>query len=378
MRLQVSAPLLIMACVATVLSVVAMIAVERSAATVKWAKEKEMNGVAALVEATLRQSSRTATAQAELIAGMPGVGGALAAGDMAWLKQIVPTYQHQRAKFGVEGAAFVLPPAKIALRLHDLSRSGDDQSARRPLLVISNRLHEPQSGIEVSPTSSAMRGTAPVTFKGSHVGVMEWSVGLFTIAQEIHDIANAEVTFFLQEERLEGNRAAEDRRIGGMTGFVSTDWDLTSSLLRATDLETYNGTKLTYHSVHGIDYAAVHVPLFDFSSQRVGTVVAIREVGEFARVEKVLRAVLLTAVVVGTLACGGVVLTVVGGQLIRPMTRLSARARTLSSGDFSAPVSDLGREDEVGALAGALESLRQSLLRRIPPGTKPDPSDKVG
>lgn len=377
MQLRVSAPLSIMACVAAVLSLVAMIAIERSATTVQWAKEKEMNGVAALIEASLRQSSRTAVAQAELIAAMPGVGTALAAGDIGWLKQIVPAYQHQRAKFGIEGAAFVLPPAKIALRLHDLSRSGDDQSAQRPLLVVSNRLHEPQTGVEISPTSSGMRGTAPVSVNGNHVGVVEWSIGLFTIAQEIHDIANAEVTFFLQKDRLGDNRIVDERHIGNLAGFVSTDWDLTSSLLTATDLEDFGGIKLSYHTAHGIDYAAVHVPLFDFSGQRVGTVVAVREINEFARTEKILRAGLMTAVVVGTLACGGVVLTVMGGLLLRPMTRLSARARTLASGDFSAPVSDLGRDDEIGALAAALESLRQSLLRRYPPGAKPGPSDRA-
>lgn len=369
MRLRVSAPLSIMASVAIVLAAIAMIASERSAATVQWAKEKEMNGIAALVEAGLRQSARTAVAQAELIAGMPGVGPALARGDVAWLKGIIPAYQHQRAKFGIEGAAFVTPPATVALRLHDAARMGDDQSAKRPILVVSNRLHEPQSGVEISPTSAAMRGTAPINHNGVHVGIVEWSIGLFTIAQEIHDATNAEVTFFVEPKRVEGNRTAEERRLGPVAGLVSTDWEQASSLLRPLDLEEFNGVKITYHTLHSVDYGAVHVPLFDFSGQRVGTVVAVREVNEFSRAQRVLRAVLTTAVIVGTLAIGVVVVMVITGMMVLPIGRLSNRAGTMAKGDFSSPVSDIHRDDEIGGFARALEAMRQSLLRRFPPGS---------
>ncbi len=370
MRLQISAPLSIMASIASVLVVVVMIAIDRSEATIRWAKEKQMTEVAAQIEATLRQTARTATAQAELLAGIPGVGQGVAQEDSEWLKGLTTVYQRQRAKYGVESATFVRPPAKVLLRLHDLNRSGDDQSTKRPLLVAVNRLHEPQGGLEITPNTVGMRGVAPISFNGDHVGAVEWGVGLFRIAQEIHDVTHAEVTFFLQRSRVEGNRTAEERRLGAMAGMVSTDWELTSSLLTLSDLEETNSIKIGYVVWRETEYAAVHVPLFDFSGQRVGTVVAINEINEFSRAASFVRAILISAMVVGVLLCGGVVLIVVRGMLLRPMVRLSERATGLSKGDYSSRVADTERSDEIGHYATALETLRHNLLRRVLPPFK--------
>ena len=298
MRLSLSVPLSVMASVTLVLTVVADIAIDRSFESIRWAKDKQMEAVAATVNSTLREAGHNAMAQAELIAGMPGVSDAVAKSDVDWLKGMAPDYQRQRAKYGIDGASFVLPPATMLLRLHDLSRAGDDQSQKRPLLVTANTMQVPMSGLEISSTTIGMRGTAPVSSNGTHVGTVEWAIGLFRIAQEIHDSTNSEITFFIDRSRVEGNRLAEERLIGPMSGMVATDWELATSVVTPVDLEPFNGDKILYRNLHGTAYGIVHVPLYDFSSQRVGTVVAVRDVSEFTRAENTIRSIVITVVLV--------------------------------------------------------------------------------
>lgn len=368
MRLSAAAPLTIIAGVAAVLGVIASIAVNRSAETARWARDREMAATASLIDVTLRQATRTAIAQAELLAGMPGVGSAVARQDRDWLKTVLPVFQRQRSKYGVDGVSFIRPPAIELLRLHDIPRFGDDQSAERPLLVATSRQHEAQGGLEITATSVGIRGIAPVFDNGNPVGLVEWRVGLFGVAQEIHEATKAEVTFFLDHGRLTGNRTAEERRLGPMAGLASTDWEQAAALLTGQDLEPVNNIKVDYRRWRSTDYAVVQVPLFDFAGDRVGTLAAVRETTDFTRAENIAKAGVIASALVGILACYGLVLVVLRGKILRPMGRLSTRATALARGDYSSAVSDTGRDDEVGEHAGALEKLRRNLLARtLPP-----------
>jgi HAMP domain-containing protein len=378
MRLYVAAPLSIIAGIGAVLSIVAVLAIGRSTDTVQWSKNKEMLRVATLISDVLRITTSNAVAQAELVAGMPGVGAALARQDREWLRSVLPVFQQQRAKYGVEGLTFIAPPALTVLRLSDPSRFGDDQSASRPMLLAASRLREAQGGLEISRTSIGLRGVAPVTNENRTVGLVEWRVGLFGIAREMNEVTDAEITVFFNRDRLVGNRAAEERQVGEMSALASTAWELTSALVRPEDLKPVNAVKVEFRTWRKTDYALVHVPLFDFAGERIGTVVAVAESNEFARAESANRAILTAAVIVGTLACAGLVLVVLRSRLLRPMGRLAERSERLSKGDFTSPVPDLGRKDEVGVQSAALESLRQSLLKRALPAPPPDPPKEAG
>jgi methyl-accepting chemotaxis protein len=366
MRLSISTPLSIIAGIGLALAAVAGIAMDRGAETVRWAKEKEIRSVAAQVDRVLARASRSAMASAELFAAMPGIAGAIEQDDMTWFKGLVPIFQHQRSKYGVQGITLLRLPARVAFRTHDPGRYGDDVSASRPMIVETSRLHESRTGLEVSSSGVAMRGVAPVFLNGTPVGLVEWLVGLLDIAKEIHEATDAEITFFIDRARLDA-RAADDRRVGPMAALASTDWEQVSSLLHGDDLDPVNEVRVDYRTWHRTDYATVQVPLFDFAGERIGTVVAVREINEFARAFGLTRAILVTASVAGTLVCCGLVTVVVRGRVLRPMARLADRATALANGDFSAAVPGMGRANEVGEHAEALETLRQSLLRRALP-----------
>jgi methyl-accepting chemotaxis protein len=381
MRLYVAVPLSIIAGVGTVLAVLAFIAIGRSSDTVQWSKHKDMLRVGSLISEALRTATSDAVAQAELVAGMPGVSEAMARSDRDWLKSILPAFQQQRAKYGAEGLTFLTPPALTLIRLDDPGRFGDDQSASRPMLLAVSRLRESQGGLDVSRNSVGLRGVAPVSFENRLAGLVEWRVGLFGLARQMNELTEAEITIFFNRDRLVGNRAAEERQVGEMSAMASTSWGLTSALILPEDLKPVNAIKIDFRTLRGSDYAMVYVPLFDFAGDRVGTVLAVAERNEFAKAEHANRTILFTVVIAGTLVCSGLVLVVLRTRLLRPMSRLAERAQRLATGDFTSPVPDRGRTDEVGVHAAALESLRQSLLKRRllqQPPEPPTPEKKDG
>ena len=373
MRLYVAVPLSIIAGVGAILAVLAFIAIGRSSDTVQWSKQKDMVRVGSLISEALRTATSETIARAELVAGMPGVSEAMARSDRDWLKSILPVFQQQRAKYGAEGITFLTPPALTLLRLADPGRFNDDQSASRPMLRAVSRLRESQGGLEISSNTVGLRGVAPVTFENRLAGLVEWRVGLFGLARQMNELTDAEITIFFNRDRLVGNRAAEERQVGEMAAMASTSWDLTSGLMLPEDLKPVNAVKIDFRTWRGTDYAMVHVPLFDFAGDRVGTVLAVAERNEFARAESANRAILFTGVIAGTLVCSGLVLVVVRSRLLLPMSRLAERTKRLATGDYTSPVPDLSRTDEVGIHAAALESLRQSLLKRRLLQQPPDP-----
>ena len=367
MRLYISTPLSIIAGVGLVLAIIAATAIDRGGETVRWAKEKEIRAVASQVDLALARAARNAMASAELFAAMPGLPEAIEREDTPWLKGLLPIFQHQRAKYGVQGLTVLKAPTKVVFRMHDPGRFGDDIGSVRPMLVAASRLHESQTGLEVSSSGVAVRGVAPVFLKGAPVGLVEWLMGLLDIAKEIHEATDAEITFFINRNRLGDRASSDDRKIGPMSALASTDWEQVSSILTADDMEPVNAVRVDYRTWRRADYAMVLVPLFDYAGERMGTVVAIREINDFAHAAGLTRAILVAASIAATILCCGLVIVVIRGQVIRPMARLATRTVALTRGDFSSPVPDTGRADEVGEHADALESLRQSLLRRSLP-----------
>lgn len=56
-----------------------------------------------------------------------------------------------------------------------------------------------------------------------------------------------------------------------------------------------------------------------------------------------------------------VVTLLVAGRLTRPIVRLTAAADAMSRGSFGDPIAEVGRDDEIGALARAIERMGMSI-----------------
>jgi methyl-accepting chemotaxis protein len=76
-----------------------------------------------------------------------------------------------------------------------------------------------------------------------------------------------------------------------------------------------------------------------------------------------MRAVTLAAAVIALLAC--VVAALAARRLVRPLVDIAARVSGLAAGDLETPIRHAGRGDEIGAVAKALETLRETSRRAL-------------
>ncbi len=374
MKLKVVAPLAMIACVAAVLAFISALAYQDARETVDWAKKKQLSGIATIVEVFFREQGRQTTASAELLASLPQVGELVAKGDRDGLiRMLMPGYRKETTKYGVEAVDIVTPPAMTVLRLRDPGRFGDDQSGFRPILVYTNQTREVQSGLEVSSVAG-IRGVAPVYNGAIHAGALELTTGLGPTLAELKTVTGAELVMLIKDAAVPANsqvRKNESRKIKDFFAAEVTDWSYLSGVLGEADVERVNEIASDTRTVNGVEVGVVKVPLFDFSGKNIGAVIAVKEISEFGRVLKDALVRLVVAAALGLLVTLGVTLLITSGLLLRPLERLTKRMKGLAGGDFSSKVEAAGREDEIGALATSIESIRVDLLRRFPPGSAP-------
>ena len=374
MKLKVAAPLALITCVAAVLAFIGSLAYQNAGETVDWAKKKQLSSIATMIEVFLREQGRQTTAAAELLASLPQIGELVAKNDRdGLLTMLLPGYRKEVTKYGVEAVDIVTPPATTVVRLRDPGRFGDDQSGYRPILVFTNQTREVQSGLEVSSVAG-IRGVAPVYNGTVHAGALELTTGLGPTLAELKTVTGAELVMLIKDAAVPANSAVrknEGRKIKDFFAAEVTDWTYISGVLGEADVERVNETVSDTRTVGGVEVGVVKVPLFDFSGKNIGAVIAVKEISEFGRVLKDALVRLSVACALGLLVTLGVSLLVTSGLLLRPLERLGKRLKSLAAGDFSTKVEGIARQDEIGALAVSIESVRVDLLRRFPPGSAP-------
>jgi methyl-accepting chemotaxis protein len=85
-------------------------------------------------------------------------------------------FEHLKKQYGVVQFQFHTPPATSLLRLHDLSKYGDDLSKIRKTVLEANQQQKSISGLEVGVAGLGMRSVVPVRFDDRHVGTLEFGL----------------------------------------------------------------------------------------------------------------------------------------------------------------------------------------------------------
>ncbi|OAH98226.1 hypothetical protein A1353_21970 [Methylomonas methanica] len=125
----------------------------------------------------LDEQARLAEVLSVMVADMPNVQQAFAEADRQQLTELLDKpFEHLKKQYGVVQFQFHTPPATSFLRLHDLSKYGDDLSKIRKTVVEANQQEKSISGLEVGVSGLGMRSVAPVRFDGRHVGTLEFGL----------------------------------------------------------------------------------------------------------------------------------------------------------------------------------------------------------
>ncbi len=170
---------------------------------VSQAEQREMQALYGQVMDRLDAEKRVAAALADSIAVTPRFAELFANDDREGLKaELLTVFETMRDKYAVDQFQFHSPPAFSYLRLHKLEKFGDDLSGFRHTVVEVNESKQGVQGLEVGVAGLGIRGVAPVSHQGRHIGSVEFGMSFGQPFFEAFKASAAdvglEVSLFLQ------------------------------------------------------------------------------------------------------------------------------------------------------------------------------------
>jgi len=307
---------------------------------------REGENLAAIARTMLAEESQRAFALASAVASQPAVVEAFRARDREALLALTrPMFEGlRRDGVDVEQFQFHLPPATSFLRVHQPGRHGDDLSRIRPTVVAANRERRAVQGIESGVFGLGSRGVRPVVAGGEHLGTVEFGFSLG--APFVRSLAS----------KLGGDAALDQITAEGPKRLAATEESLPQAGL-AGGGGGHAGALVT---LRGRPELLVQIPLQDFSGRTVAVLTVARDATELAGImarseqtQLLLQAALLLLALAAAL--------VLARAMTRPLGRLAAATGEIASGRLDTAVADVGRRDEIGALARGLDDFRRTL-----------------
>jgi len=146
-------------------------------ATLRQTERQQLQEYNEMVMDQLEAEGYRGQSMAALVASIPEVQQAFAAGDREKLAEMFgPGFAKLKKEYAARQFQFHTPPAMSFLRVHKLQKYGDDLSGFRKTVVQTNKDKKPVRGIEVGVAGLGIRGIVPVYNEGKHIGSVEFGM----------------------------------------------------------------------------------------------------------------------------------------------------------------------------------------------------------
>ncbi len=305
---------------------------------------------ASRAERSLQEQVQRMHAHAAGVAIRPAIADAVASSDRAALEPaLLASFRALRDIDALVSVMEITDAAgKVLLRAHNPAQSGDDKS--RLADVAAALAGTAKVGLERSPTSGQIAGGAvvPVRREGRVVGTLRVGFRLTaSTATSLAAAAGTEVLLF-SGETLAMSTVPEQRAEGVAAELVEA---------------VRQGRQGQFEAV--VEGRGTHrmqlLPLMDITGRGIGAVVlaAPTEPWEQARLSA-LRSMGGIALVVLLLAAAAAF--VAAGRVAQPLSGMAAAMRRIAGGELDLGVPGLGRKDEVGDMAAALDAFREQSI----------------
>jgi len=321
---------------------------------VSQAMQDKLANVEIQFQTDMAASQRSATMLALLTAEQQSVKQAMAAGDRdALTREFLGPFRALKSEYDVRQFQFHLPPATAFLRVHKPEQFGDDLSSFRQTVVQVNTEKKLLSGLEGGEAGIGIRGLAPITLDGKHLGSVEFGLSLHS-------------DFVDKFTKNSGHPAAIFAV--GKAGLEQIGSTLPNGMdaAKVFDLTGLLGKRTTFESMPGTDgaFAGVVFPVKDFSNSTIGlAIVAVDRANYNAIAATGLWAA--AGVFALMLFIAGAIALISKPLVYRPLARMTDYMGLLARGDLKTEVPYAGRADELGSMAQAVDIFRQSALRNI-------------
>ncbi|NIY78630.1 HAMP domain-containing protein [Celeribacter sp. HF31] len=316
--------------------------------------EKEMTHA---IEAEISKAGLAAA----LVAGIPEIGRAMAEEDRPKLDEMFARhFPELQADFAIAQFQFHTPDAHSMFRVHKPEKFGDDLSEFRKTVVSANDTQAPVAGLERGRAGLGIRGLAPISDQGRHVGTVE--IGLDLGAAFFDALVAGSQTqmefYTLPDQSIEGF-GAEGGVVRGAATFdgpdVLTEQDI---LTRAQQ----DGGEMIRRTVGEVSYVSQMVLLHDFSGDAVAVVHVMVPLATYQAISNEMQIMALVAGAVALLL-GALLAMIFGGRISNALGDMIRQMQAIASGDTAVDLArDMKRGGELGRMASALEVFRKGLI----------------
>ncbi len=376
MRFRRDAPLAIIGALTLAIGALTWSANAMFASQMGEVEARQFASMRAVLEGTLQATEDRALARAEMVANLPSVQAAFAAGDRErLLAELAPMYAIQHEKFGVDQAQFATADNVSFLRLNTPEKIGGDLSSFRPIIVAVNQDQVARKAMALGRSGPALVGVTPVHDAGGrHLGIFEIGMDFAPMLDKLKAAYGFDGTFYVKEVPLRTialnvNPEAldEHNRVGEYLKFSSTNSQLARTLVGADDLARVNGDPVQYtRSADGVVHGVILVSLRNAAGEALGIIAAS---GDFSATRAAAGRALVqqgALALIALVLLVGVVVVVIRGFLLRPLGAIARGYDELRAGQDPGPIDATQLCDELQGMAAHYERERSERGARAP------------
>jgi methyl-accepting chemotaxis protein len=333
-----------------VCGVLATIFMRQQAAMTELALDREMQSEYQSVMAAFDYDRKAVSALAMFTAASPTVEKMFATGDREQLvAELAGGLKAIKTAYGYSYVNFMKPPAINFLRVHDPKAFNDDVSARRKMVVDENLDGKARSGVEASRVGLGIFGSAAIMHDGQRLGFYE--VGLETGKEFVESIKKrfgVDVAIHLADGQ--SFKTTVSTLPNGTTGSA------------AEYAAAFAGTPVIRRAVvDGKAVAAYFGQIRNYSDQPVAVVEIVKNIDDLVAIADHTQTFLIIATL-AVLFVAVVVALFVAFRLSKPIVSITRTMETLSAGNTAVEVPGMGRRDEIGQMASAVQVFKQNMI----------------
>ncbi|UZE48689.1 methyl-accepting chemotaxis protein [Rhodopseudomonas sp. P2A-2r] len=312
------------------------------------ASKRESQNDYANLTAALNADTRAALAVADALASMQQLKDVVRAKDRPGTLALLKEAMQRIAPSGLELITIQIPPAVAFARAHNVTAFGDDLTARRKMSVQVINTRKAVGGIEAGRDVLNIFGTSPMLDGDTLIGTVD--IGA-PFGKTFVDNMKSRFKLDVAIHQLDGQ--ATKTLASTMSGATAD----AAAIRRAMAGETV----VQFGEINGRPSATTFGVIKNFSGNPVAVFEIVRDVSAYAALtQSSLNWLIIASICVLLLA--GVIATLMGRGMARPIRALESAMRTIAAGNHTIAVPGAGRKDEIGSMAGAVVIFKDGLI----------------
>lgn len=324
------------------MSVILPLVLSEFSSQIESAEQRELEKIYHQIVSDIDASGRIAEAMAIVVANTPENSSQFYNRQRDLLNERnQPIFKLLKKEFAVRQFQFHLPPATSFLRVHKPKKFGDDLSGFRKTVIQTNQSQQRIRGLEKGVAGIGIRGLAPVSHNGKHIGSVEFGM---SFGQPFFDNFKLEhkVDVALQIP------SEQKFKVFGST-FKVEQFSNTEQLRKIMQDNPIHQDVV----IDDLNYTLYQRSITDFSGKPVGVVSIL--INNEESIERI-NTTRLNLIIIGIVALiiGIIIAYLLAGSIVNPINRATSAMSDIAQGDGDLTHRiETDSQDEVAELAQA-------------------------